>query len=91
MIETNVIYCEDCINGMKRIPDKSVNLILTDLPYGITAAKWDKKLDLEELWKQWKRIITDNGAIVLFGQEPFSSKLRLSNLDMYRYDIVWKK
>lgn len=91
MIETNVIYCEDCINGMKRIPDKSVNLILTDLPYGITAAKWDKGLDLEELWKQWKRIITDNGAIVLFGQEPFSSKLRLSNLDMYRYDIVWKK
>jgi len=91
MFETNQIYLEDCFKGMKKMPDKSVNLILTDLPYGITAAKWDCELDISKLWKEWKRIITDNGVILLFGQEPFSSKLRLSNLEMYRYDIIWKK
>lgn len=91
MIELNTIYNEDCLFGMVSIPDKSVNLILTDLPYGLTAAKWDCCIDLDKLWLHYKRIITDNGVIVLFGQEPFSSKLRLSNLDMYRYDITWKK
>lgn len=91
MIEVNNIYHNDCFIGMKEIPDKSVNLILTDLPYGLTANKWDKMIDLDKLWKEYKRIITDNGVVVLFGQEPFSSKLRLSNLEMYRYDIIWKK
>ena len=90
-IETNIIYNEDCLIGMNRIPDKTINLILTDLPYGLTAAKWDSVIPMDELWKQYSRIITDNGVIVLFGQEPFSSKLRLSNLGMYRYDIIWKK
>lgn len=91
MVDTNIIYNEDCFIGMKNIPDKSVNLILTDLPYGLTAAKWDKYIDIDKLWNEYKRIITDDGVILLFGQEPFSSKLRLSNLEMYRYDIIWKK
>lgn len=91
MIEVNNIYHKDCFVGMKEIPDKSVNLILTDLPYGLTAAKWDKYIDINKLWTEFKRIITDEGVILLFGQEPFSSKLRLSNLEMYRYDIIWKK
>lgn len=92
MLEVNTIYNEDCLVGMDRIPDKSVNLILTDLPYNITAAKFDKEIiNLERLWEQYERIITDNGVILLFGQEPFSSKVRMSNLSLYRYDIVWKK
>lgn len=89
--EVNVIYNEDCLIGMDRIPDKSVNLILTDPPYGVTAQKWDSIIPFDKLWEQYERIITDNGVIVLFGQEPFSSKMRMSNLDMYRYDIKWEK
>ncbi len=78
MIELNKIYNEDCLEGMKRIPDKSVDMILCDLPYGTTACKWDTIIPFEPLWEQYKRIIKKNGAIVLFGTEPFSSKLRLS-------------
>lgn len=87
----NVIYNEDCLSGMKRIPDKSINLILTDPPYSVTAQKWDKILPFDKLWDEYKRIITDNGVVVLFGQEPFSSMMRMSNLEMYRYDIKWEK
>jgi site-specific DNA-methyltransferase (adenine-specific) len=76
---------------MKEIPDKSVDMILCDLPYGTTACKWDNVIPFEPLWEQYKRIIKDNGTIALFGSEPFSSKLRLSNLKMYRYDWVWIK
>lgn len=85
------LYNGDCIEIMKGIPDKSVDLILCDLPYGTTKCSWDIIIPFDELWKQYKRIIKDNGAIVLFGQEPFSSLLRTSNLDMYRYDIYWEK
>lgn len=81
----------DCLDIMKEIPDKSVDMILCDLPYGTTACKWDNVIPFEPLWEQYNRIIKDNGAIVLFGSEPFSSKLRLSNLKMYRYDWVWQK
>lgn len=81
----------DCLELMNEIPDKSIDMILCDLPYGITACKWDIVLPFDELWKQYNRIIKDNGAILLFGQEPFSSKLRLSNLDMYKYDLFWQK
>ena len=91
IFEPNIIYNENCLVGMNRIPDKAINLILTDLPYGLTAAKWDSVIPMDKLWEQYKRVITDNGVIVLFGQEPFSSKMRLSNLEMYRYDIIWKK
>ena len=85
------LYNGDCIKIMKDIPDRSVDLILCDLPYGTTKCSWDIIIPFDELWKQYKRIIKDNGAIVLFGQEPFSSLLRTSNLDMYRYDIYWEK
>ena len=81
----------DCLELMKNIPDKSIDMILCDLPYGTTACKWDTIIPFEPLWEQYKRIIKDNGAIVLFGIEPFSSKLRLSNLDMYKYDWIWEK
>lgn len=81
----------DCLEIMKDIPDKSVDMILCDLPYGTTACKWDIVIPFELLWEQYNRIIKDNGVIVLFGSEPFSSKLRMSNLKMYRYDWIWEK
>ena len=90
-LELNKIYNMDCLEGMKFIPDKSIDMILCDLPYGTTACKWDTIIPFEPLWKQYERIIKDNGAIVLFGQEPFSSLLRCSNLNNYRYDIYWEK
>lgn len=81
----------DCLKLMKDIPDKSVDMILCDLPYGTTACKWDTVIPFEPLWEQYNRIIKDNGAIVLFGSEPFSTLLRYSNLKMYKYDWYWKK
>lgn len=81
----------DCLELMKKIPDKSIDLVLCDPPYGITACKWDCNISFDQLWNQYKRIIKDNACIVLFGQEPFSSLLRTSNLEMYRYDWVWQK
>ena len=81
----------DCLELMKDIPDKSIDAIICDLPYGITACKWDIVIPFEPLWEQYKRIIKKNGAIVLFGTEPFSSKLRLSNFDWYKYDWIWNK
>lgn len=85
------LICDDCINAMKDIPEGSVSCILTDLPYGKTGYRWDSKIPFEELWEQFKRIRKNNAAIILFGQEPFSSSLRLSNLKEYRYDWVWEK
>ena len=81
----------DCLELMNNIPDKSVDCIITDLPYGTTQCKWDTIIPFEPLWKQYNRIIKDNGAIVLFGTEPFSSHLRLSNLKNYKYDWIWDK
>ena len=81
----------DCLELMKDIPDKSIDMILCDLPYGTTACKWDTVIPFDKLWEQYNRIIKDNGAIVLFGSEPFSSKLRMSNLKLYKYDWVWNK
>ncbi|OQA48418.1 MAG: hypothetical protein BWY47_01051 [Bacteroidetes bacterium ADurb.Bin302] len=91
MIELNTIYNEDCLEGMKRIPDKFVDMILCDLPYGTTACKWDTIIPFEPLWEQYNRIIKKNGAIVLFGNEPFSSALRISNIKNYKYDWKWDK
>ena len=91
MVELNTIYNEDCLEGMKRIPDGSVDMILCDLPYGLTASKWDTVIPNELLWEQYERVIKDNGAIVLFGNEPFSSHLRMSNIKNYRYDWKWDK
>ena len=76
---------------MKDIPDKSVDMILCDLPFGITSSKWDKVIPFESLWEQYKRIIKINGAICLFGAEPFASKLRTSNTEWFKYDWVWIK
>ena len=91
-LESNYeLWQGNCLELMKNITDKSVDMILCDLPYGTTACKWDSIIDLTLLWEQYNRIIKDNGAIVLFGQEPFSSKVRCSNLAMYRYDWKWKK
>ena len=81
----------DCLELMKGIADKSVDMILCDLPYGTTACKWDSIIPFEPLWEQYNRIIKDNGAIVLFGSEPFSTELRHSNLKMYKYDWIWDK
>ena len=81
----------DCLEVMKDIPDRSIDMILCDLPYGTTACKWDVIIPFDKLWEQYNRIIKDNGAIVLFGSEPFSSHLRMSNIKNYRYDWVWDK
>jgi site-specific DNA-methyltransferase (adenine-specific) len=81
----------DCLELMPLIADESIDMILCDLPYGTTACKWDIVIPLDELWKEYNRIIKKGGAIVLFGTEPFSSHLRLSNLANYKYDWVWDK
>ena len=87
----NKLFEGDCLEYMKKIPDGSVDMILCDLPYGTTACKWDTVIPFEPLWEQYNRIIKNNGAIVLFGSEPFSSNLRMSNLEMFKYDWVWNK
>ena len=81
----------DCLELMKKIPNKSIDMILCDLPYGTTACKWDSVIPFDKLWKQYKRIIKDDAAILLFGSEPFSTELRYSNLEMYKYDWIWNK
>ena len=81
----------DCLERMKEIPDGSVDMILADPPYGTTSCKWDTVIPLDKMWEQLKRIVKPNGAIVLFGSEPFSSALRMSNAKQYRYDWVWNK
>ncbi len=81
----------DCLERMKEIPDGSVDMVLTDPPYGTTACKWDSVIPLDKMWEQLKRIIKPNGAVVLFGNEPFSSHVRLSNLIDYKYDWKWDK
>ena len=81
----------DCLERMKEIPDGSVDLILTDPPYGTTACKWDSVIPLEPMWEQLKRVIKPNGAIVLFGSQPFTSVLVSSNLKMFKYCWVWDK
>lgn len=85
------LYQGDCLEIMKSFEDKSIDLILCDLPYGTTKCSWDIIILFDKLWEQYKRIIKDNTAIVLFGQEPFSSLLRCSNLEWYKYDIYWEK
>ena len=85
------IYNKDCLIQMKKIKDKSIDLILCDLPYGTTDCSWDTVIPFKKLWKQYKRIIKDYRAIVLFGSEPFSSYLRMSNLKWYKYDWIWYK
>ena len=82
---------DDCLVAMKDIPDNSVDCVICDLPYGTTSCKWDIIIPFDALWQEYNRITKPNAAIVLFGQEPFSSLLRISNLSNYRYDIYWEK
>lgn len=81
----------DCLDLMKEIPNDSIDMVLTDPPYGTTQCKWDSVIPFRPMWKQLKRITKDNTVICLFGSEPFSSHLRLSNLEMFKYDWVWIK
>jgi len=81
----------DCLELMKTIPDESIDLVLTDPPYGTTACKWDTVIPFEPMWAELKRIRKDNAAVVLFGSEPFSSHLRMSNIKEFKYDWIWEK
>lgn len=81
----------DCLERMKEIPDGSVDLILTDPPYGTTACKWDSIIPLEPMWEQLKRIIKPNGAIIMTASQPFTSILVCSNMKWFKYDWVWRK
>ena len=90
-MELDIIYQGDCFKTLKRIEDKSIDMILCDLPYGTTACKWDTRIPLEPLWKEYKRIIKDNGAIVLTASQPFTSRLVMSNLEMFKYELIWEK
>lgn len=81
----------DCMDIMKQIESNSIDMVLCDLPYGRTNCTWDIVIPFEQLWSHYKRIVKDNGAILLFGTQPFSSFMRLSNIKMFRYDIIWEK
>ena len=81
----------DCLQLMKQIPNKSIDMILCDLPYGTTACKWDSVIPFEPLWEQYNRIIKDNGCIALFSSQPFTSSLVMSNPKMYKYEWIWQK
>jgi len=81
----------DCFDVFPFIEDKSIDAVICDLPYGTTACKWDSVLPLDKLWNEYERIVKDDGAIVLFGSEPFSSVLRVSKLDLFKYDWIWVK
>jgi len=91
MLEINNIYNMDCIEGMKDIEDKSIDMILCDLPYGTTSCKWDTIIPFEPLWHQYKRIIKDNGVIALTASQPFSSALVMSNPKMLKHEWIWIK
>lgn len=91
MIESNAILFGDCLELMKDISDKSIDMILCDLPYGTTACKWDVVIPFKPLWEQYERIIKDNGAIVLTANQPFTSALVMSNIKMFKYCWSWEK
>ena len=85
------LFHGDCLNVMNDIPDASIDMVLCDLPYGTTSCRWDNTIPFEPLWEQYDRVTKDNSAIVLFGVEPFSSRLRMSNLKNFKYDWIWRK
>lgn len=91
MVELNKAYLGDCLELMNLIPDSSVDMVLCDLPYGKTNADWDVRIDEERLWDQYKRVVKENGAILLFAQYPYDKILATSNLKMYKYDWIWEK
>jgi site-specific DNA-methyltransferase (adenine-specific) len=85
------LYQGDCLEIMQQLEDKSVDMVLCDLPYGCTRNKWDAIIPMGPLWEQYERIAKDNAAIVLFSNPPFTAQLILSNLKLYRYEIIWAK
>lgn len=87
----NNVYEGDCLEIMKQLPDNSIDMVLCDLPYGTTQNKWDSVIPLDELWKQYRRVVKDNGAIVLTSQGMFTAELMLSNPSMFKYKWVWEK
>jgi site-specific DNA-methyltransferase (adenine-specific) len=89
--KTSSIHKGDCLELMKEIPDGSIDMILCDLPYGTTDCKWDTVIPFGPLWGQYKRVIKDNGAIVLFGSQPFTSALIMSNLKGFAHSFIWDK
>jgi len=91
MLKLNELYFGDCLDIMKDIDDKSIDMVLADLPYQITANKWDIKIPLERLWPEYKRLIKPNGIIALTASQPFTSLLVMSNLEMYRHEWIWIK
>jgi len=90
-VRGSALFQGDCLDIMPLIPDKSVQLILADLPYGTTRANWDSVLDLSKLWIEYERIMTDNCTVVLFGSQPFTSDLIYSNKKLFKYSLVWDK
>ncbi len=90
-MELNKIYNEDCLEGMKRIPDGAVDCVICDLPYGTTLCEWDSIIPLDELWAAYKRVVKSDGAIILTCTQPFTSKLVMSNIKMYRHQWIWEK
>ena len=85
------LYLGDCLEVMRNLPDKSVDFICCDPPYGTTSIKWDEVIDFEQMWNQYERIIKPKGIICLFGSQPFSAKLICSKIDWFRYELVWNK
>ena len=90
-VSGSALVLGDCLEVMKYIPDASIDMILCDLPYGTTACKWDTIISFDKLWEQYKRIIKDNGAIVLTASQPFTSALVMSNPKMFKYEWIWHK
>lgn len=91
MLEINRIHNSDCFEGIKLIDDKSINCIITDPPFNLTNYEWDKIINFDKLWIEYKRIIKDNGVIIIFGSQPFTSLLICSNLEWFKYEIIWIK
>lgn len=87
----NQIINANCLDILRELPDKSIDCIICDLPYGTTACSWDTIIPFDKLWEQYKRIRKDNAPIVLFGSEPFSTYLRMSNIKEFKYDWIWNK
>ena len=90
-MEKNKLYFGDCLDVMKEISDKTIDMVLCDLPYGSSACEWDIIIPFDELWSQYERIIKDNGVIVLFGVGMFAHKLAVSNEKLFKYEMVWDK
>lgn len=91
ILEINKIYNQDCLIGMNEINDQTIDMILCDLPYGTTKNQWDSIIPLDKLWIQYERIIKDDGAIILTSSQPFTTKLNSSNLQLFRYEMIWVK